>query len=205
MAAGVDHVAPPSLDFVSCACPCPLARATWNAITMLVPLVAMLGCARSKRGKVCPVGHANGPSPHWRAPLPENWLETNGSNGTAIVALLKVWPPSVEVANAAPLLKLLPSDFVPPVLANHETYTWPLGPMAMFGPWLLQTLLIFIGALKVAPWSVEREKTISLQPLPWKSDQAAYTLPFDRSTWMPVLSLKLPWPNVFEARITVRR
>src|SRR6266849_709922 len=165
-------------------------------------LVVILGWLRSNRGKVCPVVHANGASPHWRAPLPENWLETNGLNGTAIVALLNVWPPSFELAKAAPSLKLLPSDFVPPVLANHETYTCPLGPMAMFGPWLLQTLLIFIGALKVAPWSVERDNTISLQPRPWKSDQAAYTLPFDWSTWMPVLSLKLPSPNVFVARIT---
>src|SRR5260370_42580670 len=74
----------------------------------------------------------------------------------------------------------------------------------MFGPWLLQTLLIFIGALKVAPWSVERENTISLQPLPWKSDHAAYTLPVAWSTWMPVLPLKLPTPKTFADRITVR-
>src|SRR5712692_6202075 len=164
---------------------------------MSFPLVAMVGWLRSNRGKVCPVGQLKGASPHWRAPLPENWLETNGVKGTAMVALLKVWPPSAELAKAAPALKLLPSDLVPPVLANHETYTWPLGPIAMFGPWLLQTLLIFIGALKVAPWSVERENTISLQPLPWKSDQAAYTLPVAWSTWMPVLSLKLPRPKTF--------
>jgi hypothetical protein len=44
----------------------------------------------------------------------------------------------------------------------------------MYGPWLLHSPVeIFFGALKVAPWSVERLKSISLQPDPWKTDQAA--------------------------------
>jgi len=39
---------------------------------------------------------------------------------------------------------------------------------------LLQSpVLILTGALKVTPWSVEREKRISLHPKPWKSDQEA--------------------------------
>jgi hypothetical protein len=32
---------------------------------------------------------------------------------------------------------------------------------------------IFNGALNVAPWSVDRLIKMLLQPLPWKSDQAA--------------------------------
>src|SRR5258708_23471040 len=163
---------------------------------MLLPSVAIDGCARSNRGKVWPLGHANGPSPQLRAPLPEKAFETKGLNGTTMSALLKVCPPSDELANAAPSTRLPPIPLLPPLLANQETYTWPPGPIAMFGPWLLQTLLIFIGALNVAPWSVDREKTTSLQPLPWKSDHAAYTLPENSelvwSTWIPVLSLKEP-------------
>ncbi len=46
--------------------------------------------------------------------------------------------------------------------------------MTIDGPWLPQIPEeIFTGVLNVAPWSADRLKKISLQPLPWKSDQAA--------------------------------
>jgi hypothetical protein len=69
---------------------------------------------------------------------------------------------------------------------------------------------IFIGLLKVRPWSVDRAKTISLLPLPWKTLQATYTLPAygldsPRSTSIDVLSLNLPLrAGVPRPTITVR-
>src|SRR5260370_23947149 len=85
-------------------CPWPEDWATWNAITR-VPLTlsaARYGPARSNRGKVKPVGQANGPSPHCRAPLPENCPDTNGVYVWTIRARLNVFPKSVEKTNAAP-------------------------------------------------------------------------------------------------------
>src|SRR5690242_17639266 len=77
--------------------------------------------------------------------------------------------------------------------------------MVIDGPWLLQMPdEIFIGALNVTPWSVERLNRISLQPEPWKSDHAAYTFPVTGSTSRSVLSLNDPSPNVFVASKTVR-
>src|SRR5690348_15642952 len=107
--------------------------------------------------------------------------------------MLNERPPSLEDTNAIPSV-LVFWPLVPLRWPNHEMYTWPCGPIAMFGPWLLQTEpLIFMPLLKVAPWSVERAKSISLHPLPWKSDHAAYTLPENAelvwSTPMPVLSV----------------
>src|SRR5260370_2990024 len=112
--------------------------------------VAIVGCARSNRGNVWPDVHANGPSPQSREPLPEKAPEVNGLNRTTMLSLLKLAPKSVELAKAAPSEKLLPSDLVPPGLAFQETYTWPLGPMPIFAPSLLQIVLIFIGVLTVA-------------------------------------------------------
>ena len=75
----------------------------------------------------------------------------------------------------------------------------------MDGAWLPQIPdESFSGALKVAPLSVDRLKRISLQPLPWKSDHAAYTFPDTGSATRSVLSLEDPLPNVLVARSTVR-
>src|SRR5258708_20913386 len=109
-----------------------------------------------------------------------------------MLAMLKVCPPSDELVKAAPAMVFPPWPKVPLNWANQETYTSPFGPIAMFGPWLLHTLLIFIGALNVAPPSVDRDNRISLQPRPWKSDHAAETLPVASSTWIPCFSLKKP-------------
>src|SRR5258708_8453554 len=117
---------------------------------MLLPWVAIDGCGRSNRGKVWPLGHANGPSPQLRAPLPEKAFETKGLNGTTMSALLKVCPPSDELANAAPSTKLPPIPLLPPFLANQETYTSPPWPLAIFAPWFLHTLLLFLRTLHLA-------------------------------------------------------
>ena len=50
----------------------------WKAITTWLPLVVIVGPARSKRGKVKPDGQSKGGSPQSRAALPLNWLETKG-------------------------------------------------------------------------------------------------------------------------------
>ncbi len=55
----------------------------------------------------------------------------------------------------------------------------PLLVTAMSANWtFFDPVEIFIGWLKVAPWSVERTKEIELlPPTPWKTLHAAYTLP----------------------------
>src|SRR5260370_8288053 len=103
MAGGVAQVARPAPDFVNGACPCPPVTATWKAIKISPPFVAMVGWLRSKRGKVCPVGHADAKSPHWRAPLPGNWLGTNGGKGHAVAPLPKARPPPAHPHTPPPL------------------------------------------------------------------------------------------------------
>src|SRR5260370_24021119 len=116
--------------------------------------VAIVGCARSNRGNVWPDVHANGPSPQSREPLPEKALEVNGLNGTTMLAMPKVCPPSDELVKAAPAMVFPPWPKVPLNWANQETNTSPFGPIAMFRHWLLHTLLNFIVALIVASSSV---------------------------------------------------